>query len=307
MATISLRQYEYFVAVADELHFRRAANRLAVAQPALSAQISAIEEQLGAKLFHRNNRRVELSTVGELLLPEARAVLRQADRALHLAKRAGRGEFGALDIACVGSAALGGALSDIIHRYRTRAPDVRLQFLEMDMDKQIEALILDRLDVGFIRTPVPEDYSGRIGTVPVQRELLMLALRFDHPLSAAETISLSQLRNEDFILTHLEPTMGFAACVHHLCASAGFVPRVAHRARQFSIIVNLVGAGLGVALVPESLQRFALPNIVYRHLDTEPVYTEVALAYATASISPPLELLLDLVAADEVATFPQSS
>lgn len=281
----SIRQYEYFATLARTLHFGRAADELNVAQPAMSAQLKAMEEELGVVLFDRDRRNVALSAAGALLLPDAEALLRQFERTRQLGKRVASGEAGSLQLAYVGSAALGGIMARIIHEFQIIAPKVQLHFVEMDMDKQLEEIATGRLDGGFIRLPLPPD-APDFDHATIQSEEIVVALRKDHPLATREAIYPKDLRHERFILTHLEPHMGFAAQIHMVCASAGFVPIVGHRARQFSIIVNLVAAGQGIALVPVSMQRFDFPEIVYRPIIDIPQRSEVALIVTSSPNSP---------------------
>ncbi|WP_337997693.1 LysR substrate-binding domain-containing protein [Oleispirillum naphthae] len=289
---LTLRQYEYFVTLAHELHFGRAAEKLHIAQPALTHQIKAMEEYLGVRLFERTRRSVALAAAGTALLPEAEALLRQMHRTEAQGLRAGRGEIGSLEIGYVGSAAYGGILAEAIHGFRQIARDVELNFHEVDMDRQLLEVAAGRLDVGFIRLPAAE-LPDTVRTVTIHRETIFVALRRDHPLAARESLSLSALRGESFILTHLPPSMGFAGHIHRICAAAGFSPQVAYRASQFATIVNLAGAGLGVALVPDSVCNLHLPDVVYRPLADEVATAEIAVAYSERRLPAPVRLLVE--------------
>lgn len=150
---IDLRRVRYFVALAEELHFGRAATRLGMSQPPLSQQLQALEQDLGARLLHRNKRQVSLTEAGQLFLPEARALLAQAERAASIAARAARGELGTLRVGFTESAVLTGALPNLLSRFRERHPAVAVQLIEETSQEQIQAMLDGRSDVGFMRLP----------------------------------------------------------------------------------------------------------------------------------------------------------
>ena len=289
----TIRQYEYFVTLAHTLHFGRAAEKLNVAQPALSAQLRAMEGEMGVTLFSRNRRNVVLSPAGALLLPEAESLLRQYKRTKELGRQVAVGEIGSLRLAYVGSAALGGVMAKIIHEFRNSAPNVELEFFEMDMEQQLDEIARGRLDGGFIRLPLPIGQTNFEQTV-IQSEDIVVALRTDHPLAAETEVQPAALKDERFILTHLKPHMGFAANIHMVCAEAGFMPTEAHRARQFSIIVNMVAAGLGIAILPGSMRRFDFPEVVYLPLAGVDLCSEVALIAMPEPASPAARNFLEL-------------
>ncbi|WP_131541716.1 LysR family transcriptional regulator, partial [Sulfitobacter indolifex] len=233
--TATLRQYEAFDVVAETLHFGRAAQLLGVAQPALTQQIKQLEAEFGGELlFDRNRRRVLLTEFGETVLPEVRALLRQAHRVENIADAARGGRRGRIELAYIGSASYAGVLGRVLKTFRA-GTDVDLVLHELDMDLQIREIVAGRIDAGFVRLPL----SG-VPDVLVTRDILeediMLALPRGHRLEGAESVRMADLCKESFIFTHLGPDLGFAACAYALCSDAGFTPHIAHRARQFTAI-----------------------------------------------------------------------
>ncbi len=293
--TASLRQYEVFVAIAERLHFGQAAAHLGVAQPALTQQLKHLETAFdGALLFDRNRRRVTLTEFGRALLPEARALLQQARRVEAVAEAARTGERGRIELAYVGSASYAGILGRLLRELRAGAADVELILRELDMDLQIAEIVAGRLDAGFVRLPlsgVPETLLTRT----VHTEDILLAVPPDHRLAGLPSVAMATLREENFIFSHLGPDMGFAACAYQLCADAGFAPRVAHRAAQFTAIVNFVSAGLGVAFVPASAARMKDAGVSFLPIRDAKVQSRIGLAYLRDPSNPVLRRLLDTI------------
>ncbi|MFG6567486.1 LysR family transcriptional regulator [Sulfitobacter sp. 1A13679] len=290
--TATLRQYEVFVAIAETLHFGQAAAALGVAQPALTQQLKHLETAFGGELlFDRNRRRVMLTDFGKSLLPEARALLQQARRVEALAESARNGQRGRIELAYVGSASYAGILGRLLRELRAGAAEVELILRELDMDLQIAEIVAGRLDAGFVRLPlsgVPEDLATRA----VHTEDILLAVPPDHRLAEVPSVAMAALREESFIFSHLGPDMGFAACAYQLCADAGFAPRVAHRAPQFTAIVNFVSAGLGVAFVPASAARMKDAGVSFLPIRDAKVQSRIGLAYLRDARNPVLRRLL---------------
>ena len=177
---LTLRHYELLVALAEELHFGRAAERLTISQPQLTQQLKQMEEMIGTRLFERNRRRVDLAPAGQLLLPEARAVLRHAALAEDVAMRAGRGTIGELALGYVGAASLSGVLTRLLLAYRAKAPDIRLQLTLMDLDIQIPEVAAGNLDAGIVRLPFP-NMPDTLAARTLRQERLWVALPAGHP------------------------------------------------------------------------------------------------------------------------------
>jgi DNA-binding transcriptional LysR family regulator len=275
---MELRQLRYFQMLAEELHFGRAAQRLGIAQPALTQQIQSLERDLGARLFQRTKRSVHLTIAGRLTLEQATRTLEQAERTATIARKAGRGEQGSVEIGYVGSAAFSGILSKITFDYRKTNPDIELHLHELDITQQVDDVSNGRIDVGFIRPPVRQWPDG-MASLTLSREPIIIALPKGHPLSRRRAVPLAALTNESFITTYFEEGVGFHAQVAAMCRAGDLAPRITQRGRQFAAITSLVGAGLGVAFAPDSLRNLRVPNVVYRPLDGAKGTTELALIF----------------------------
>ena len=260
---MELRHLRYFVAVAEELHFGRAAQRLNVAQPPLSRQIRDLERELGAALFDRTPRGVELTAVGQAFLPEARLTLAQAERAQRTARRAARGETGRLRVGFVDAATHTGVLPDVLGFFRMHLPSIGLSLFEMDPVQQAEALRTDRIDVGVLHSP-PPDADRWLRVEPVYVDPLVAALPETHPLAKHERLTMAELAEESFVLFSRLVGPPLYDEIIARCRAAGFSPRVVQEASGWHTIASLVSAGLGVAFVPRSLAAEAQSGVAYR-------------------------------------------
>jgi DNA-binding transcriptional LysR family regulator len=264
---MELRHLRSFVILAEELHFARAADRLHMAQPALSTQIQSLERHLGARLFHRSKRSaVMLTAAGGLFLEEARKTIEQAARAELVGRRAGRGELGQVEIGYVASATFSGILPALAYDFRVTHPGVELRLHEMETPRQLEQLAQGDLDIGFLRS-TPDQPEG-ICSVRLLSEPLLIALRNDHPIAeeGLGTVSGADLAAESFVIPQFDEEGGFEERLKVLAALGGFEPVEVHRVRDFLTALSLVGAGFGVALVPASLRSVQIAGIVYRPL-----------------------------------------
>jgi len=259
---MELRHLRYFLAVADELHFGRAAARLHIAQPPLSRQIRQLEEELGFELFARTARRVRLTDAGRAFRDEARSLLGRLGDAVAASRRVARGEAGALAVGFVASATYG-LLPRLYRRFRERLPDVALSLTEMSSAEQVEALRAGHIQVGLARPPVGDD---ALAVEPLAEEPLVAALPARHPLATAREVPLRALARDAFVLFPRQPRPGWIDVVQSACAAAGFRPAVAQEALELSTAVTLVAAGIGVTLVPASAQALRLAGVVYRPL-----------------------------------------
>lgn len=275
---MELRHLRYFVAVAEELHFARAAKRLGMAQPPLSRQIKQLEMELKVRLLHRADRKVQLTQAGVLFLPQARETLMQAERAALIVQRAARGELGLLNIATPSSMPFTGILPQMLRSYRQAFPGVQLLLQEMGINLQLQGLINGELDIGFIRLPVTHFPAG-IHAHTILREKILVALNEDHPLAARERISLASLADEAFIMYPYDLGGGLYDITMSLCRKAGFVPRIEQEAKTVPMAVSLAAAGLGVALVPGCIRQVHTAGTVYRELNDPAATTELAIAY----------------------------
>jgi DNA-binding transcriptional LysR family regulator len=262
---MEIRHLRYFVALADELHFGRAAQKLGIRQPPLSQQIRALEASLGVSLFHRTSRRVELTAAGQALLPAARHLLASATAAQEAAQYAGRGETGQLVLGFVGSATAT-LLPSALRRFRPRYPRVTLRLRELTTSQQVHALREGTLDVGLLRPPLSLTEADAIDVEPVGAERLMAVLPADHPLAGERAIAAERLADEPFVLFPRELGPGLHEQIMSCCARAGFMPRISQEAVQMQTITALVAGGLGVSIVPSSVSRFHRRDVVYRQL-----------------------------------------
>jgi DNA-binding transcriptional LysR family regulator len=283
---MDLRQLRVFIAAADSLNFARAAESLGIAQPAVSQHIKTLESFFGFQLFHRIRRGVELTPAGHALLPEARATVMQSEKALRVASRAHIGEIGRLHIAYVHSVMLEPELPRLIRLYRTAAPDVTLEFSDISMVQQIEMLTEQRVDVAFVRAPthaLPREVVSR----RFSSARLFVALPSDHRLSPRPTLSLSDLKDEAFILLQDPHGLGLGHHIMELCEAAGFTPRSELTLQNLTVAVGLVAAGLGVSIVPEAVARTAPPGVACRLLDMEAATSQVCILHK-AGVPPPV-------------------
>ncbi|PBN01001.1 LysR family transcriptional regulator [Pseudomonas aeruginosa] len=291
---MELRHLRYFIAVAEELHFGRAAERLGISQPPLSQQIQALEEEIGARLFERTNRRVELTDAGRLFLDESRQVLAQVDKAVLLARRAHLGELGELKIGFTSSAPFTSTIPSSIHAFRKAYPDVHLDLQEMSSRQVLKALLEESLQVGVIR---PLALPDAVHWVELFREPLVAVLRADHPLAAGseDGVAIAALAEEPFVFFPRSYGTGLYDQVIALTRQAGFSPRIAQEASEAMTIIGLVSAGLGVSILPASFRRTRVDGVVYRTLSDPEATTAVWLVRRQNEGSPLALSFIDLV------------
>ncbi|HGH4221891.1 TPA: LysR substrate-binding domain-containing protein [Pseudomonas aeruginosa] len=291
---MELRHPRYFIAVAEELHFGRAAERLGISQPPLSQQIQALEEEIGARLFERTNRRVELTDAGRLFLDESRQVLAQVDKAVLLARRAHLGELGELKIGFTSSAPFTSTIPSSIHAFRKAYPDVHLDLQEMSSRQVLKALLEESLQVGVIR---PLALPDAVHWVELFREPLVAVLRADHPLAAGseDGLAIAALAEEPFVFFPRSYGTGLYDQVIALTRQAGFSPRIAQEASEAMTIIGLVSAGLGVSILPASFRRTRVDGVVYRTLSDPEATTAVWLVRRQNEGSPLALSFIDLV------------
>jgi len=259
---MELRHLKYFVAVAEELHFGRAARRLNLAQPPLSQQIRSLEEELGGRLFTRTSRKVELTESGRLFLEQARLILAQADKAGHAVRAAHRGEAGRITIGFVTSAVYT-LVPTILREFNRGRPHVEIRCFEMNSNEQRVALQDRRIEVGFNRAPLAD---AMMHVEILARERFVLALPSDHPRARDRKLRLRQFAGDGFIQFSRDQGNVIYDGVIASCHRAGFSPRIAQESTGVQTTLALVAAGLGVAMVPASLQQLRRPGVTYREL-----------------------------------------
>lgn len=279
---VELRHLRYFIAVAEELHFGRAARRLHMAQPPLSHQIQALERELKAALFLRTKRSVALTEAGRVLLEEARVILRRVAEAERLVQEAASGTIGVLRAGFVLSASYS-LLPFAIRDFRSRYPGVELTLREVSPSEQVRRLTSGEIDVGILRLPI--DCPG-LESVPVFDEALVAALPSGHPLAEKGSLPLQALAREPFILFPRRHGPGLFDVIQEACREAGFSPRVVEEPGEMSSILAFVAGGLGVSLVPESLAGHLADRITYRMLEASRTCTQLAAVFSPQRASP---------------------
>lgn len=279
---LELRHYRSFIAVAEELHFGRAALRLNLAQPALTRQVQAIEAHLGVRLLSRSQRRVALTEAGSLLLQRARALLVAAAEAERDARRAATGELGQLTIGFVHSATYG-LLPDLLQQFRQSFPAVELQLREMRSPEQVIAIARDAIDVGLIRpTPLPAE----VAVTEVLKEQFVIALSAAHPLASHRSLSLRGLSDQPFVMFSERESPMFHSATVAMCAGSGFRPRVAQEATHVHTVLSLVGCGFGIAIVPEVARRIVGSNVVYAEIEDDKPSIQILIAWSRFRTTP---------------------
>lgn len=310
--TPDLRQLRYFVAVAEEKHFGRAAARLSMTQPPLSQAIRALEETLGVELFARTRRTVELTPVGADLLPEVRRLLAAADGLRPLAQSLARGEAGVLSLAFVSTADYG-LLPLLLRDFGTRYPRVRLQLAEATSDVQVEELVAGRIDAGLVIAPLPPRHVAQLSYLPIAREPLVIAMPTEVSVRAGgpaaddwcdTPVSLADLADAPLVVFPRRLAPGFYDIIMDCYGAAGLTPRIGQEAIQMQTIVSLVSAGMGVALVPQSLRNLRRTGVVYRPLREAVPAIETGLVWRTAQVSPVLAGFIDIVRAHAATAGP---
>jgi DNA-binding transcriptional LysR family regulator len=289
---MELRHLRYFVTVAEELHFGRAAERLGMAQPPLSQQIKALEQQIGVLLLLRTKRHVELTAAGTVFADEARKILTQADQAVHIAQRAARGEIGQLEVGFV-SGAVYGKVPSIFRLMRTRYPEISLVLRDLTTEEQMEAIQAHRLDIGLIRPPVIASRS--LAMQVIAREPLVIVLPRTHRLARRRKISLKALAGERFLQVPRHVAPGFYDQFISICTGAGFFPQIVQEARTTQTIVSLVAVGMGVSIVPASLRRLQRTGVVYRPLEGPAPTTELAVIWRLDDENQALYRFLEII------------
>lgn len=284
---MDFRAIRYFLAVAEELHFGRAARRLHISQPPLSQQIRKLEDELGVRLFERTQRRVSLTPAGQVFLVKVQSLLAGAEEAKRAAQRASRGELGRLVVGFI-HAAFYNLLPPIVRRFRDAQPAVELVLQEMTNREQLAALGDGKLDCGFLRPPVVEPL---IQVEVLSREPFVVALPKDHPLAARRKVALKSLAAEPLVMYPPRRSPLYGQIVDG-CVRSGFSPRVVQEAAYIDTLIGLVRAGIGLALLPACAREVGMSGIVYRALTGLTAQAETAVAWRREDRSPIVEAFL---------------
>jgi DNA-binding transcriptional LysR family regulator len=294
MSDIETRLFRYFVAVADEQHFGRAALRLGISGPTLTHQIKKLEGQLGARLLQRKgNTGVVITEAGRRFFGRAREILRQIDEAAAIALRAERGEVGRVHIGYMNGLSFGGLLQTWIEAFGGANPAIELTMSRLVPAAQIAGMMREELDAGFTR--VPHTYPVGLKGIEIYREPMVLALPHDHPLVGRKDISPAMLRDETFVDTTPDFDMGYFGYTETVASIGNFTPRVSRRDRDFSTILTYVGFGYGIAVMPQIMNRMNFPKVVFQDIAGDSVpQTSIAFVYHDHP-SPPSKLLIKYI------------
>lgn len=274
---MELRQIEYFIAVAEELHFGRAAQRLQMTQPPLSQQILQLEKELGVKLFERSKRHVELTNAGKVFLQEVRHVLTQLEQAKSAAQSAQLGMLGRLVLGFVGSATFD-ILPNVVRAFQEQYPHVDLDLHEMPTPMQVEAFRRKSIDIGFVRTPIEDPL---LSLVSIHQETCIAVVPRKHPLAQRAFISMEDLSAERFILVEREVWPSWYDDIVAKCRDAGFSPSVRQNVKEIQTIIGLVAAGLGVSIVPSSTTNLYTRDVAYVNIEGNAPRVEMSIAWRT--------------------------
>ncbi|WP_002147477.1 LysR substrate-binding domain-containing protein [Bacillus cereus] len=257
---MDIRKMRYFITVAEELNFSRAAERLMMAQPPLSQEIRKLEEELGVQLFHRTKRMVELTDAGKIFLEGARQTLLQVDRTIKETQLANEGKTGHLIIGFVDSTE---TVIDILKTFRERYPKIQLILREMTTDQQIKALYEKQIHIGFIRS---KQNNEILASEVCSEECLKLVLHQDHPLVSLPKISMKSLVDEPFILFPRHFGTNFYDLIISYFWEHGVSLNIVQEAIQMQTIVNLVAAGMGISVVPSSVESYKKSGVIYKEI-----------------------------------------
>lgn len=281
---MELRQLTYFVAIAETLHFARAAEALGLAPSALSMQIQRLEKELGVRLLERTKRSVALTSAGKLFLIEARTALSQVEHAKRVANRAARGESGSIRLGYVISAACSGIVQAILCRFRELAPEVSISLEELASPAQLQMLEQGKLDACIVRTLVGA--PDQVQRFSLGSEPIVLAVPSTHAVVKACNPTLGSVINDQFIAPQFSQDIGFAVHLSRIGEKAGFAPKIGFHTRDFITALTLVGAGLGVAAVPKSFTSMAIPGVAYLSLDEVSERSDLSMLLRRHEVSP---------------------
>ncbi|WP_445486695.1 acetoin biosynthesis transcriptional regulator AlsR [Niallia sp. 03133] len=281
---MELRHLQYFITVAEELHFGRAAVRLNMTQPPLSQQIKQLEEELGFPLFHRSNRAVELTTAGNVFLSQVRSVLNQLDRAIDHARHTARGELGKIVIGFVGTASYE-ILPPAISEFRSIYPSVEIELRQLSKPDQVKALVNGDIDIGFLHPPVE---SKELISRSIKKSRCIFAVPKKHPLADKPAISIKDIKNEPIISLSKEAWSTLYTNFIRLCENHGFSPNIVQESTEYQMVIGLVTAGIGIAVVPHSAKRLFNLDVVYKKIDQDDLMAEWIISYKKENQNPAL-------------------
>jgi DNA-binding transcriptional LysR family regulator len=289
---MKLRVLEYFTVLAEELHFGRAADRLAITQPPLSLAIKDLEAELGVQLLLRNSKHVELTPAGAAFLEEARQILDRVTKAGGVAKAVARGIRGRLEVGMTGSLVYRG-VPGIVRQFGQAMPGIDLVLREMSTAEQLQDLLHGQLDAGFVNAAV---VPPQLQSLPLADDQFVLCLPESHPRAGARTVALKALGDERFVMFSREVSPANYDNVIAIFSRARIHPRTVHAARQWLTIVAMVAQGLGVSLVPRSLARSRVDGVRFVPFSGAPALAPALLVWNPAHTSPALEGFIESAA-----------
>ena len=288
---MELRHLRYFLTLADELHFGRAAEKLFMAQPPLSRQIKLLEEELGVELFNRTKKSVQLTPYGKYLREEALKIFQHMEIMKNRLDLLKEGIVGQIKIGYVGSA-MHSLLPDVLSQLKKKYPEIDTHLSELDNDGQIEALRNGNIDVGFIRPPIKVD---DISMKPICSETFSLIVPFSHPLAKSNKINLEQLAEEPFVSFCRQCGPALFDKTISICNRAGFFPKIVHETSQINSLVRLVESNMGYSIVPTGVKSGYKLRVKFFELDQYPERAELALAYNPNHLTATTEKVIELI------------
>lgn len=288
---IELRHLRYFIAVAEELNFGRAAQKLQITQPSLSRQIQKLEQELGVILFERSPLKIQLTKVGELFFWEAQQILIKVEQGILVAQRANRGEIGQLKIGFQGSAVYD-IISNSIKAFRASYPDVDIIIEPMGTKEQISAIENNHLDLGFVIPPIK---SSKLIVETIFQEPVVVVLPENHPLANETEITIAALANEPLILASRDRGCGLFEQISNLYYQAGLRPNIIYAAKEMQVMLGFVAAGMGISLLPAYVQNLQRLGVIYRTLEPNSPIVELAIAWKQNNHQPILQAFLKIV------------
>lgn len=288
---VELRHFKYFVAVAEELHFRKAAEKLFISQPGLSRQIKQMEENLGVKLFERNNKNVILTPAGIYLKNELQIVLKNIENITNQAKLITEGKMGSIKMGYVGSA-MQSVIPNLLVRFTKDFPNIKFGLSELDNNKQVNALLSNDIDVGFVRmNQVPKDLEIR----PIWKETFSVVLPKTHKMTPRKFKNLAQLKEESFIFFEKNYSPVYYERVMSIFEEAGFSPNISHSTVHANTIFRLVENNFGLSIVPTSLQLGYDMNVKFIELKKIPQRATLFLTWNKNNRNPSLVKFLEMI------------
>lgn len=300
---MELRHLHYFIAVAEELHFSRAASRLKMAQPPLSQQIQNLEAEIGAPLFYRTKRQVALTEAGRVFLEKAYQIIADVQKACVAARNTQQGKQGCLIVGFTGIATFN-MLPRLIPAYRAMYPLVELNLRQLGTTEQARALLQEELQVGILCLPV---ITAELNFEVVYRDTFVVALPQNHQLAACQSVDVRQLAPDSFIMTTRKVGEGYHDGIINICRHAGFEPRISQEVHELQTSVSLVAAGMGIALLPGSIQKLNIKGVLYRPLTNAIPPLETAIAWHKNEKSPRVENFLALARSVAASLAPTES